>query len=318
MDFLLNDRSIHGQFHTVNDFFIAVEKLMEIRREIVRVGSELFCHRDIASARVTPHANMPQAIQSMDREKQRAWIQWLTRFGPYWMDVRQHGEDDWLELGDGDLVTDTAIGEAAFCRLHDLNRELVSVDPSGWLFDPITVTWRRMDQSREAVDVKNHWSMETVSRSLAAAPLPFNSWQALEERARHACNRLTISNDAFVEFHGHPYAPGAAERIWILLNTLNTYFACVDRDGNRTPEGDWMYTQYFTGKKAWFTPSSKSEKDDFELDLTFPHPDEPGKYLLCSWHGKVKTPQIRIHFAWPITANAPVYVAYVGPKITKR
>ena len=35
-------------------------------------------------------------------------------------------------------------------------------------------------------------------------------------------------------------------------------------------------------------------------------------------HGKVKTPQIRIHFSWPITASTPLYVVYVGYKITKK
>lgn len=318
MDFLINDLSIHGQFHAVADFFGAVERLMEIRREITRLGSELFCHSGLANVQVTADCNMPQAIQGMEREKRQAWMQWLTRFGPYWTDVRMHGGDDWLELRDGAVVTDSAIGEAAFCRLHDVHREIVSVSPSDWLFDPIGVTWRKTDQSQETVDVRNHWLLGKVSESLAAAPLPFHSWPTLEARARQACVRLTITTDAFEPLSGHPYAPSAAERIWILLNALNAYCGCFDQDGNRTPEGDRMYAEYFTGEKAWFTNSSKSEIDDFELDMTFPHPDEPGKYLLCSWHGKVKTPQTRIHFSWPITARSPVYVVYVGPKITKR
>jgi hypothetical protein len=40
--------------------------------------------------------------------------------------------------------------------------------------------------------------------------------------------------------------------------------------------------------------------------------------IFCTWHGKVKTPQYRIHFSWPISAVAPLYVVYIGPKITKR
>jgi len=318
VDFLVNDRSIHGQFNSVADFFGAVERIMEIRREITRVGSELFCHRGMATAQVTPNCTMPQAIQSMDRDKQRAWIQWLTRLGPFWTDVREHDEDDWLELNDGTLVTDTALGEAAFCLLHNLSRELVSITPSNWEIDPVSVTWRRSGQAELAIDVRNHWLLETVCRSLAAAPLPFCSWGTLEERSRQAFKRLRIADEAFAALRGHPYAPGAAERIWILLSTLDSYRGCFDQDGKRTRQGDRMYAQYFTGQKAWFTPSSKSEIDDFEKELTFAHPDEPGQFILCSWHGKVKTPQIRIHFSWPITASGPTYVVYVGPKITKR
>jgi hypothetical protein len=318
VDFLVNDRSIHGQFHAISDFFAAVERLMRIRGEILRLGSELFCHRAIANAPVTPNFSMPQAIQSMDPNKQRAWIHWLTRFGPYWTDVRQHGTDDWLEIGNGTLVTDTAIGEAAFCRLHDLNRELVSITPSDWLIDPITVTWRRSDQSHRSVDVRNHWTLETISQSLATAPLPFDSWRTLDEHSRKAFHRLTFSEDAFDPLDGHPYASGAAERIWVLLGTLDNYCGCFDENGKRTAEGDRIYANHFTGDKAWFSDSSASEKNDFKKELTFSHPERPAEYLFCPWHGKVKTPQLRIHFSWPITARNPTYVVYVGPKITKR
>jgi len=313
----MNDLSIHGQFHTAGEFFGAVEKLMEIRREIKRVGSELFCHRGMATTQVTAHVTMPQAIQGMPLEKQRAWIQWLTRLGPYWMDVRQHGEDEWLETGEEQIVTDTAIGEAAFCRMHDLDRELVSADPSNWLHNPITVTWKKADGFQQAVDVQNHWSLETVSQSLDASPPGFNSWRSLEQHVRQACDNLTFSDDAFDPFDGYSYAPGAAERVRILLDVLNRLRGGFDEDGNRTTEFESLYSNYFARKEARFTDSSDTDKNDFESKLTFPHPDKPGEYLFCSWHGKVKSPQIRIHFSWPISADIPLYVVYVGPKITK-
>ena len=40
--------------------------------------------------------------------------------------------------------------------------------------------------------------------------------------------------------------------------------------------------------------------------------------LFCPWHGKVKSPQYRIHFSWPTTATTPIYIVYVGPKLTKK
>jgi hypothetical protein len=261
---------------------------------------------------------MQQAIQGMGLEKRRVWIQWLCTHGPYWMDVRQHTGDDLLELGNGDVVTDTAIGEGAFCIMHGLSRELLSVNPSNRLRDPIAVTWRRADQLQQTVDVRNHWSLETVSQTLAALPPPFDSWRSLEEYARRVYSRLTFSGDAFDPLHGHPYAPSAAERISSLLNTLNRYCGCFDDNGERTPEGDRLYGVYFTGSKPWFTDSSDAEKNAFRLKLTFPHPEVPGEYLFCTWHGKVKTPQMRIHFSWPIAANTSLYVVYVGPKITKQ
>jgi hypothetical protein len=87
--------------------------------------------------------------------------------------------------------------------------------------------------------------------------------------------------------------------------------------GNRTPVGDDLYALYFAGGKALFSDSSDGEKADFNNELHFPHPDGAG-HLFCTWHGKVKTPPIRIHFTFPILHNTPLYVMYVGPKITKK
>ncbi len=314
----MNDLSVHGQFHGADEFFGAVDKLMEIRREIKRLGSELFCHRGVAAAQVTADVTMPQVIQGMPFEKQRAWIQWLTKQGPYWMDARQHGEDEWLETGVEQVVTDTAIGEAAYCRLHGLDRELVSVDPSNWLRSPITVTWKKDDETAHTTDIANHWTLATVSRSLKDSPPSFDSWDSLEQHVRRACDRLTFANDAFAPLNGHPFVHGAAERIQILHDTLNEFRGCFDVNGNRTTEGDRIHADHFTGEKAWFSGSSATEKNDFRSELTFPHPHEPGKYLFCPWHGKVKTPQIRIHFSWPVSSSTPLYIVYVGPKITKR
>ncbi len=102
------------------------------------------------------------------------------------------------------------------------------------------------------------------------------------------------------------------------LDTLNKSCGCFDEKGKRTAEGDQIYADHFTGEKAWFSDSSSREKNMFRPELTFRHPEQLDEYLFCPWHGKVKTPQIRIHFSWPIAANAPVYIVYVGPKITKR
>ncbi len=75
---------------------------------------------------------------------------------------------------------------------------------------------------------------------------------------------------------------------------------------------------YITGGKAWFSDSSDAEKQEFEHDMTFKQPAAEGEMLFCTGHGKVKAPQIRLYFSWPVRANEPVYVVYFGPKLTKR
>ncbi len=117
---------------------------------------------------------------------------------------------------------------------------------------------------------------------------------------------------------GHPFVPGAAQRIVERIDVLNRLKTCFDANGNRTVEGNQLYQDYFTGDKAWFSDSSNKEKRNFKNEMTFRHPDRSGETLFCTMHGKVKTPQIRIHFSWPITASTPLYVVYVGYKITKK
>ena len=85
-----------------------------------------------------------------------------------------------------------------------------------------------------------------------------------------------------------------------------------------------IYQNYFTGKKegggrgSLFSDSSDSEKVEFKQKLTFVHPGKDKQTLFCSWHGKVQTPQLRIHFSSRILATEPLYIVYVGPKITKQ
>ena len=101
------------------------------------------------------------------------------------------------------------------------------------------------------------------------------------------------------------------------MDTLHRFRTCFDERNQRTPEGQRIYQDHFTGNKSWFSDSSDTEKDAFEAELTFHHPNQQGARLFCAWHGKVKSPQLRIHFSWPIPGGAPLYVVYVGPKITR-
>ncbi len=316
MEFLVNDLSMAGQFADLASFRCAVERVMAIRQRIREHGYSLYCHRSLSSARVTPHTVMQQAVAAMPESERRAWMHWLTRLGPHWEDHRLHDGGDWLEV-DGTIVTDSAIGEAAVCVSGGLDRELVSFQPSAWLRDPIDVQWVR-DDSVSDIPVRNHWEADAVQASLEDKPRPVASWADVAARSMERCGRLTFSADAFAPLRGRPFVPGAADRIQVLLNTLDRLKGCFAEDGRRNAEGHRLYQDHFTGNKAWFSDSSDTEKRDFEDDLTFRHPEHERQTLFCTWHGKVKSPQLRIHFSWPVAAATPLCVVYVGPKITKR
>lgn len=244
-------------------------------------------------------------------------MQWLTRQGPFWEDRRVHGPDEYLECNE-EVVTDSAVGEAAYCCIHGLERHLVSFIPSSWQFSPVPVTWVKDHITRQTVSVLNHWELDELEAALRDAPTPLASWEQLRAVATTRCPSLTLSAGAFENLMGHPFVQGAAQRLLILLDTLHRLRCCVDEQGRRTAEGHRLYQDHFTGDKAWFSDSSDSEKRDFRTELTFRHPDQEGEYLFCGWHGKIRSPPLRVHFTWPVAAGEVLHVVYIGPKITKR
>ena len=217
----------------------------------------------------------------------------------------------------GQIVTDTAIAEAAHAVLHERSCGLVTATPSEWMVSPLAVDWKINGVDRTA-SVNNYWTAERLEQDLEAAPEPVQTWAELRQNATVRFENLTFSGDSFAPLTGHPFSRAAARSILALLGTLHDLKACFNERGERTAEGHRIYQEHFTGDNARFSDSSATEKAAFRAQLTFPHPDRDGEVLFCTWHGKVKSHQLRIHFSWPVRANEPLYVVYVGPKITRR
>ena len=285
-------------------------------RSVVRsFGRELYCHGNLLNRQVNPSQSMNQAVQTLTREQQTALRAWLTKHGPFWEAMRVHGPNDYLE-SDGEIVTDTAVGEAAFCCISGIDRQLVSFTPSSWNFSPVSVTLVAGVSS--TIEVTNWWNAGDLEFALQSAEPPIATWRQLEAGSVTRFQRLTFSGDCFRPLDGRPFVHAAAYRIIGLLSTLDRLMGCVDESGRRTPEGQRIYQEHFTGANAWFSDSSTSEKSEFESELHFRHPEKPGQTLFCTWHGKVRTEVVRIHFSWPVPSGGTLYVVYVGPKITKR
>lgn len=313
----MNDLSLHGQFSDVKEFQISIARIMEMRNIASRFGRDLYCGRRVPEADVTPQLKFHQAIQHFTRDEQRAIMQWIKVYGPFWEDIRQHSGNDYMEY-QNELVTDQALGEAAFCCCKGIPCHLVSLAPSDWMFPDIPVIWKNPPEDDQPVSVPNYWDAQVLETALQTLPAPVRSWEYLEGVVKARCSNLTFARDSFESLRGRPFVDGAAKRILVLLDTLDQFKRCFDAQGQRTPEGHQLYQNHFAGDKASFSDSSDTEKRDFRKELTFPHPAVAGEELFCTWHGKVKTPQYRIHFSWPVRADTPLYVVYIGPKITVR
>ena len=320
MELFANDLSIHQQFHDIPSFRKALRGLMSARNTARRFSRELYCHRAFLNAEPLPGMPMRQALGRLDKDEQRSAASWLTRNGPFWDDERRHSFDDWLECR-GDVVTDSAIGEAAYRKLRDdAESGLVSITPSNWNSSPVKVIWRRGDEGLEDQNtaLENWWDIAVLEDSLQTAPLPIRTWDELKSVSVKRYQRLTFANDCFDHLEGIPFAKSSMERIMELLSALDQYAGAFDEGGELTSEGKRIYQNFFTGKNALFSDSSDTEKNDFHSELTFRHPGDPGKSLFCPWHGKERHNTLRLHFFWPVRFGEPVYVVYIGKKITRR
>ena len=116
-----------------------------------RFGRNVYCHWALVHAEPVPGIRMQPAVQRLAGNERRALMSWLTRRGPFWDDLRRHDGNDWLECR-GEIVTDTAVGEAAYRTQRGVACALISATPSDWDFSPVEVIWNR---EAEGLDDQN-------------------------------------------------------------------------------------------------------------------------------------------------------------------
>lgn len=317
MELVLNDLSLHGQFHAVLDFQAAIDRVMNLRRIARRYGREVQCHRNVPQKKAVEDVTLIKLVnKALKRDAASALLQWFTRDGPFWDDDRLHSGDDYLECS-GEIVTDTAVGEAAYSCCQGVETGVVSLKPSFWLHSPLQVSWH-FDDTAKDVQVSNFWEVAALKEALEEAAFPSRSWQDWEQLARMRFTNLIFSPDCFERLRECPYNYSGAKALLRRLSILHELKDCFDERGGYSQEGQELHRRYFEGDNAWFSDSSDSEKREFERTLTFRHPAKEGERLFCAWHGKVKYLQLRIHYSSPIRADEPLYVVYIGPKLTRR
>ncbi len=293
---------------------------MTIRRLIEQYGRALACHRSVRNARVFGDETMPQAVNRLPLDQRRALMSWLTNEGPFWQDNQPHDGNEWFEHRDL-IVTETAVGEAAWKTTQGMPHGLVSMDPSGWLYDPIAV----MHQSNEAaheIAVPNVWTIDVITKRLSALPRVFENWTALSVHLRRTCIALRFAENAFEPISAFPFVRSVADQIERQLAVLNELQQLLNLNNSPTQRTNEIFRHHFTGEHAWFKNESESNQNLYRQQLTFPHPDEPGAEIYCAWHAHPNTPKtfapIRIHFSGPPQVGGQTFIAYVGRKITTK
>ncbi len=319
LELIVNTLSFHGQFSDLAAFRKSLGRLMQMKELAQRFGVKMYSHRNMGTVFIMPDMPMQKAVQCLPLSQRRSLLAWLTKYGPFWDDDKKsHDPDDYLSCND-EIVTDTAVGEAAYCHLQGVERHLVSLTPSTWDLSPVKVKWHKSEDDFNTVAIPNYLHPDDLETSLECR-LEIASWDALTQVATTRCRHIQFAPNSFEALRRYPFHPRTAKNLLQRLKILDRLRNSFDAQGKRTSQGDQIIRDHFTGERALFSDSSNTEKNEFRTALTFSHPDHGQEPLFCPWHGKVNHHQLplRIHFSWPIQAVAPCYVVYVGPKLTRR
>ncbi|MGH9722065.1 MAG: hypothetical protein ACRD8O_17795 [Bryobacteraceae bacterium] len=244
-------------------------------------------------------------------------MSWLANSGPFWDDERYTNPDDLFHF-EGDDITDQGLGEAARRKLLFVQANVFSLLDGSQRFarTPLAVQHGLIEQPISTVLIDNFWTI--VGIETVAAELRPSSWAQMIDVAKGRLPRLIFSSEILSRLQSSPFHAGVSDRVLELLGVLGSIVAETRDDLSLTDRGIAILQQHFVGEKAWFTDESDGNKRRFRDELTFPDPSVAGRYLVCSWHGKVKIGQFRIHFEWPRpTGQREIKITYIGPKITK-
>jgi hypothetical protein len=276
----------------------------------------LLCSREIHTRQVTPNMNFREAIRSQSSNiSVQLVLAWLTKYGPFWEDSRELNEDDYFELDGGVDVTNLGLGEAARNYLTGRCASSFSFAKGSFDYTPINVRHGLTEAPLGDVPVPNIWDIDKLCQSVQSIiPAPVN-WMHMLEQAQGRFDQLIFSPQSVDSLRKEPFSNYVVERVFELLAVLQEFVNCLNENGSHSARNHEIIATHFAGDKVWFTDESESNKRTFRNEMSFL--DQNGKYIFCPWHGKIKTPQYRIHFEWPLPVRSKLRIFYIGPKITK-
>ncbi|MBA6098372.1 hypothetical protein H4C80_14690 [Pseudomonas juntendi] len=242
-------------------------------------------------------------------------LSWVTKSGPFWDTQRHFVADDYFEHQNVD-VTDTALGEAARATLSGAKSNLISFKGGGFDYRPVAVQHGITEDILGKIELQNEWDFSHIRHILIAATPPPLNWHQMLEQSIHKFENLAFSPLCIDQLLAEPFSSYVVERVFELCKVLDEYAKILRMSGKPTARSNEILAQHFSGEKAWFTDESDTNKRNFAEKLRFKNFDGEGK-TSCPWHGKIKTPQYRLHFKWPLTPGDRLEIFYIGPKITK-
>lgn len=316
----LNERALTELHVNVAAAAEAIEAILAARARYPLLAHALYCSRALPRLQLPDGRPFHDVAAALPADRRRLFFQWVGSRGPFLEDAREPFDDDLFLFNDQD-VTDEGLGEAARQLLRGRAAGVFSLAArpgSHFAATPLAVTQGFPDAPKAMLSVSNLWDTDAAVACIAATEPEPKRWPELLEQCRARFPGLLIGRHCDDVLARLPFEGVVARRTFELLGVLQRMVDETGREGALSERGQVLREQHFVGQKAWFTDAGGDEKRAFRTEMTFPNPDEVGAALTCFWHGKIKTPQFRIHFEWPMPAPYDLLrVAYIGPKISK-
>lgn len=313
---ILNELSLSGQFKSPQQFAEVFQSLVAARQKSELLRTLLRCTSAALDRYVCDQVTLKSAIDTVGGQLKTESIRWLANQGPFWTSDEVAVQENLFFHGNID-VTLTGLGEACRRRLTNGDAECVSFRNATPSFDqdPLILTHGLLEDPIGQLSIPNWTDIEALLASCAQQPLPPTTWEACLASLAEMFPNVWFAPDLLEFLDGEPFVLYVHERAVALLRVLVEMTETRLTDGSWSDRGKELYELHFTGDKAWFTDESDANKTKFKEALSF-H-DRSGVKQLCAFHGKIKTPQYRIHFPWPPKKGEPLEIVYIGPKLTK-
>lgn len=316
MRLYINDLSLSSQFQSPAAFVSNLDDLLRLREGNQVVANCLFCSRDIRLRPVTGGHTFQEAVASTgDKNLIRRVLAWLGKSGPFWDENRQFNADDYFEHSKVD-VTDTSLGEAARVLLAGSQANLVSFQSGGFDYKPVSVQHGLPEDVLGTILLDNEWDFANLRHLISSlAPRPVN-WDQMLDQAKDRFDFVEFSESSISSLSAEPFSSCVVDRVFELCRVLNEYAELLSLAKGTSERSNEIVSKHFSGEKSWFSDESVTNKRKFSEQMKF-NPIGGGDKVSCTWHGKIKSPQYRVHFRWPISHGEKIQVYYIGPKITK-
>lgn len=317
MEWILNDLSLSKNFSDVDDFVVKMSEFLKVKNNNRQLNQHMLCSRSLGNMKVLENVTFSQVVMKrIDPNLRSQILSWLNKKGPFWADDRVINDDDYFEFNAID-VTDQGLGECARRKISGFPVCSYSFE-GNYSNSPLIIQHGLAEEPFGFYDIENISGINGLIASVAdALPTPKN-WREAIDRLIEKYQCLIISKKVYEQMAPIPFSEGNYKSIDERFRVLKEYIESRDQHGDHTAQTEQIVENYFHGEKAWFSNSSDSERRKFKKALSFVDLLDAKKKLF-PFHGKIKTPQLRIHFGWPISPNVKkIQVVYIGEKLTKR